>query len=271
MKFNSKNCSGMLAVVTGADSGIGLCFSRALAARGVSLVMVSNRPDELQQCASEIAEQYGVPTHACCVDLATPDAAQTLMDFVDSRALHPSLLINNAGIFDFKPFAEMSPKRLDIYCSLHIRTLTELTWLMANRWMADGIRGYILNMSSMSCWMPMPGISMYSASKAYIRVFSRSIAYELRDSGISVTVACPGGIATDLFGLPDNLKRFAVSIGVLQTPERFVEKALRRTFRRRRQYINGWLNRISIVAVGATPTCVRMLVKHRLLDRLNKK
>lgn len=260
----------MTALVTGADSGIGLCFCRALAAVGVKLVMVSNRNAELDRCAVQLNKEFGVAIDTCCVDLSTPDAAQMLMSFIDSRQLRPSLLINNAGIFDFKAFADMTQERIDIYCSLHIRTLTQLTWLMANRWRADGTKGYILNMSSMSCWMPMPGIAMYSASKAYIRVFSRSIAYELRDSGISVTVACPGGIATDLFGLPEHLKRFAVRIGVLQTPERFVVKALRRTFRRRRQYINGWLNRISIPLVGATPAPVRMLVKHRLLDRLSK-
>ena len=60
--------------------------------------------------------------------------------------------------------------------------------------------------------MPMPGIAMYSATKAYIRVFTRALHYEMRDCGVGVTVVCPGGIATDLFGLPEPLKRLAVSI-----------------------------------------------------------
>lgn len=270
MKFTKENCEGMTALVTGADSGIGLCFSRELASKGVNLIMVSNRPDELTACAREINREFGVATHPFCIDLATEGAADKLMQSVDDAGLSFSLLINNAGIFDFKEFSELSPKRIEIYCRLHIQTLTELTWLTANRWKEQGIKGYVLNMSSMSCWMPMPGIAMYSATKAYIRVFSRSIAYELKDSGISVTVACPGGIATDLFGLPKNLQRFAVRIGVLQTPQKFVKKALRRTFRRRRQYINGVLNRISIVAVGATPSWIRMMVKHRLLDKINQ-
>ena len=125
----------------------------------------------------------------------------------------------------------------------------------------------ILNMSSMSCWMPMPGIAMYSATKAYIRAFSRALRLELKDSGVSVTVACPGGIATDLFGLPKNLQRFAVRIGVLQTPRRFVRKAIRQTLRRRKQYINGPLNRLAIVLVGALPDWVRIRVKRLMLDR----
>lgn len=271
MKFSRKNCEGLTALVTGADSGIGLCFCKTLAANGVSLIMVSNRPDELAACSREIAETYGVATYDCCVDLATENATEEVMGYLSRSNLLPELLINNAGVFDFRPVADLSERRLDIYCSLHVRTVTMLSWAMARLWQEKGVKGYLLNMSSMSCWMPMPGIAMYSATKAYIRVFSRAIAYELRDSGISVTVACPGGIATDLFGLPKNLQRFAVRIRVLQTPEKFALKALKRTFRRRRQYINGWLNRVSILAVGLTPAPVRMLVKHKLLDPLNAK
>ena len=93
--------------------------------------------------------------------------------------------------------------------------------------------------------------------------------YELRDSGVSVTVACPGGIATDLFGLPENLKRLAVNIGVLTRPETFARKAIDRMLRGKKQYINGMLNRFSIFFVAIMPTRVRMLVKHRLLDRMS--
>ncbi len=119
----------------------------------------------------------------------------------------------------------------------------------------------------MSCWMPMPGIAMYSATKAYIRVFSRALHYEMRDSGVSVTVACPGGIATDLFGLPPNLMKLAVRIHAVQTPEKFVHKAVNKMLRGKKQYINGFINRLAIVAVGMTPTGVRMLIKHKMLDR----
>jgi len=113
----------------------------------------------------------------------------------------------------------------------------------------------------------MPGLAMYAATKAYIRVFSRSLHYETRESGVTVTVACPGGIATDLFGLPRNLQRLALRLGVLQSPEKFTSNAVRRMLKGKKQYINGWLNRLSIVFVAALPTRVRMVVKHRMLDK----
>ena len=157
---------------------------------------------------------------------------------------------------------------IDLFIDLHMRAVTHLCRTFALDMKQRGCRGYILNMSSMSCWMPMPGIAMYSATKAYIRVLSRSLAVELADDGITVMVACPGGIATDLFGLPRRLQRLGVRLGALATPQRFVAGALRRLFRRRRQYINGLLNRIAIVAVAMLPHRLRLVIKHRLLDRL---
>ncbi len=255
-----------MALITGADSGIGLCFSRELARRGHPLVMVSNRTGELSAAAQSLSSEFGVPVSAFTIDLTAPDAAQSLCDILDREKLQPEILINNAGIFSFAPVVETNVRKIGCFIDLHVRAVTELSRLLGAA-MAGRGHGYILNMSSMSCWMPMPGIALYSATKAYIRVFSRALHYELADSGVSVTVATPGGIATDLFGLPAPLKRLAVRIGVLDTPERFARKCLDRMFRRRPQYINGWLNRISIVAVGASPRWVRMLVKRKMLDR----
>ncbi|MDE6796352.1 MAG: oxidoreductase, partial [Muribaculaceae bacterium] len=70
-----------------------------------------------------------------------------------------------------------------------------------------------------------------------------------------------------LFGLPENLKRLAVKIGAIDTPERFTRNAINKLLKGRQQYINGWLNRIAIFMVGITPTTVRMMVKHHLLDK----
>lgn len=108
---------------------------------------------------------------------------------------------------------------------------------------------------------------MYSATKAYIRAMSRALHCELWESGVSVTVACPGGISTSLFGLPDNLMRLALRLHAVDTPEHFVRKALKKTAKRRQQYINGLLNRLSIVAVASLPRRLRLTIKHRLLDR----
>ncbi len=207
--------------------------------------------------------------HTLQLDLTEADAADKVMAYLDAEGLQPDLLINNAGIFDFKTVNDLTPRRIDTYIDLHMRAVTHLSRLMAMRMAVNG-GGSILNMSSMSCWMPMPGIAMYAATKAYIRVFSRALDVEMRDRGVSVTVACPGGIATDLFGLPRNLQRLGVRVGALTTPEKFVRNALHRCMRRKPQYINGLLNRLAIPAVAMLPRNARHMIKTKLLDRKNK-
>lgn len=267
---------GKSAIVTGASSGIGLEFSRLLASNGVIVIMISNETDRLAQVAEEIKASTGTPVYYLSLDLTFHDAPDEVMRFIDDNNLYPVLLINNAGIFDFKALNDLSRKRIDTYINLHLRNVTVICNLIAARMatqpVIDGMkyRGYILNMSSMSCWMPMPGIAMYSATKAYIRVLSRALRIELKPVGVSVTVACPGGIATDLFGLPRNLQKLGVGVGALATPKTFVRKALIKTLKGKAQYINGWLNRIAIVAVAMTPECVRGLIKSRLLDKIKK-
>lgn len=258
-----------IALVTGASSGIGLEFCRQLAELSYDIVAVSNRPNDLQRCAAEIENRWGVKVTAYCLDLASADAAGKLLAFVDEKGLIPEIVINNAGIFDFKRVAHMPAARIDAYIDLHMRTMTHICRLFGGLMSGNG-GGRILNMSSMSCWMPMPGIAMYSATKAYIRAFSRAFRIEMKDRDVSVTVACPGGIATDLFGLPERLQRLGTKVGALYTPQKFVRKALKRTLAGKAQYINGVMNRLAIPAVASLPEWARVLIRNKLLDRIDR-
>ncbi len=260
----------MLALVTGASSGIGRQFAVELARMGADVLLVSNQERELAETASMLASMCGEDERqfkALCIDLTRDDAAGEVLGFCQENGLEVDILINNAGIFSFREVVDMSRERIGMFIDLHVRAVTNLCRTFAIDMRERDCHGYILNMSSMACWMPMPGIAMYSATKAYIRVFSRSLNVELADSGITVMAACPGGIATDLFGLPTNLQRLGVSLGVLCTPERFARMALKRLLKRRRQYVNGLVNRLAIVVVSILPDKLRLIVKHKLLDK----
>lgn len=265
-KRYKRKLNGRLAVVTGASSGIGLCFCRTLASQGCNVVMISNQEKELSECAEMLKRDFKISPYTFYCDLTAPSATKDIIAFLDTNRLDPDILINNAGIFSFDRVVETSERKIDCFIDLHVTAVTMLSREFAVRFARRG-GGNILNMSSMSCWTPMPGIALYSATKAYIRVFSRALHYEMRDDMVGVTVACPGGIATDLFGLPKNLQKVALRLHAIQTPEKFTRKAVKKMLKGKQQYINGWLNRFSIFLVGITPTSIRMMIKHRMLDK----
>ncbi len=261
-----EDLSGKWAVMTGADGGIGIEFCRALARRGCSLVMVSVTVDPLTHAALSIAREYEVKAIPLTLDLTDSSSVSMLAAFLSTQGVEADFVINNAGIFSFRELADTPEDKINCFIDLHVRATTMLSLFFARKFKARG-SGRILNMSSMSCWMPMPGLAMYASTKAYIRVFTRSLHYELKDYGASATVAAPGGIATSLFGLPDNLMRLAVGIGAVEKPDKFAEKAVKAMLKGKKQYINGFVNRLAIFFVGITPTWLRMQVKRRLLDR----
>ncbi|MFQ8826895.1 MAG: SDR family NAD(P)-dependent oxidoreductase [Alistipes sp.] len=113
---------------------------------------------------------------------------------------------------------------------LHVRTTTLLCHYFGRSMQARG-RGYILNMSSMSAWMPFPGISVYAATKSYLRTLSLAIRNELYDRGVRVTAVCPGAVATGLYNLSERYQRLALRLGIMMTPERLARKGCARCSR----------------------------------------
>lgn len=234
--------SAYYALVTGASSGIGLMYAQALAQQHHNLLIVSNQEQELAQVAKDLHMQYDITVRAHYCDLAAVDAAQALYDYCRDNALQIDILINNAGVFFFNELVKTDPKRINTMLYLHVYTLTQLCRLFGADMKERG-HGYILNMSSISAWMAMPGISIYNATKAYILNFSRSFWYEMKPHGVTVTAVCPGAVDTGLYNLSPQRRQLAVRIGVSMPPEKLVRIALRRMFRGHKQAIPGWINR----------------------------
>ena len=128
--------------------------------------------------------------------------------------------------------------------NLHVGTVTRLSILFGEAMKQRG-SGYILIVSSMAARLPTPGITIYSATKAYLRSFGRSLSYELRPYGVGVTTVCPAAIATPLYRLKPSLMDLGVKVRLIHTPAWLVRRALRAMFRRRRvvspSLMNVWL------------------------------
>lgn len=259
----------MLSLVTGASSGIGLQYATQLARDyHTDLLLVSNQEKELQEVAENLSKEYGVKTIARYADLSKTDAAETLFQYCKDNNLVVDVLINDAGVFFFNPYCETAMKRIELMLNLHVVTVSKLCRLFAedmiNRELTEEEKlhkicgkqrkkGYILNMSSMSAWMAMPGIQTYNSTKAFIYNFSKSLWYELKPQGVNITVMAPGAVDTALFGLAPRLRKLAVNLTVSIPPEKLVKIALRKMFRGKKASTPGFINWLATPLLKHTP------------------
>ena len=259
----------MLSLVTGASSGIGLQYATQLARDyHTDLLLVSNQEKELQEVADNLAKEYGVKTIAHYADLSQTDAAENLFKYCQDNNLVVDILINDAGVFFFNQYCETNMKRIELMLNLHVMTVAKMCRLfgeaMINRQLTEEEKaqkicrkrrkkGYILNMSSMSAWMAMPGIQTYNSTKAFIYNFTKSIWYELKPHDVNIIAMAPGAVDTALFGLAPKLRKLAVALTVSITPEKLVKKALRKMFRGKKTSTPGFLNWLATPLLKHTP------------------
>lgn len=244
--------TGDTALITGACSGIGLAMARRLAARGYSLVLVSNRDEPLARAAAEIAAAHPVQVHTIVQDLAAADAPEALLAAVDARGLRVDILVNNAGVFFFGEAADADPARARAMLQLHVTTPSLLCTLFGARMRARG-RGRILVVSSISAWRPFPGISYYGSSKTYLRSFARAVRSELAVHGVSVTCLAPGATATGLYDPEVVPVARARRLGVMMDAEVVAEAGVRALLRGDAECVPGLVTRMMTAAAVLTP------------------
>ena len=229
------------ALITGGSSGMGLEFARQLSEMGCNLLLVSNQEEELPKVAEELKSQYNVQVMTRYQDLATPTAAEELLAYCQNENLQIDILINNAGMFFFEELTRENEGKALTMMRLHMYTPTRLCILFGEE-MKKRKYGYLINMSSMAAKLPCPGITIYSATKAYLKSFGKSLYFEMRPYNVGVTSVCPAAIATPLYRLKPNLLQFGVKIGVIGTPQWLVRKALKGMMRKKRVVKPGFMN-----------------------------
>lgn len=185
------------ALVTGASSGLGAEFARQLAPRCRTLALVARRADRLKELADELCGRFPeLDVLVFPADLSDEAQRQSLVRRLREEAVHPDLLVNNAGLGDYGEFTDASWPRIEAMLRLNVEALTYLTRQLVPDMMAGG-GGAVLNVSSLASLLPIPDFAVYAASKAYVTSFSEALRMELREHGIRVTALCPGPVHTE--------------------------------------------------------------------------
>jgi uncharacterized protein len=186
-----------VALVTGASAGIGTELARELARHGHDLVLAARSLAPMEALAAEL-QAIGAVTTVIPIDLSKPGAAAALAEDIASRGLTIDVLVNNAGLGALARFDRADPARISEILQVNIAALTELTRLLLPGMIARR-RGRIMLVASVAAFQPGPHMAVYFASKAYVLSLGEALAHELRGTGVSVTVLCPGATATNFF------------------------------------------------------------------------
>jgi short-subunit dehydrogenase len=181
-----------VALVTGGTSGIGAAFARAIAGRGDDLVLVARSADRLQEMAAEL-RSTGRSVEIIQADLSDRAAVARVAARLEDPERPIDLLVNNAGFGIHGSLTDPDVAAHDRAFEVMGRAVLVLSGAAARAMRTRG-RGRIINVSSTAGFMTM---GSYSAIKSWVTSFSEGLSVELRDTGVGVTVLCPGWVHTE--------------------------------------------------------------------------
>ncbi|XP_008847155.1 very-long-chain 3-oxoacyl-CoA reductase isoform X2 [Nannospalax galili] len=190
---------GEWAVVTGSTDGIGKAYAEELAKRGMKIVLISRSQDKLNQVSSEIKEKFKVETRTIAVDFTLDNIYDKIK--MGLSGLEIGILVNNVGMsYEYPEYFLEIPDLDNIIKKLlntNILSVCKVTRLVLPG-MVERSKGVILNISSASGMLPVPLLTIYSATKAFVDFFSQCLHEEYKSKGIFVQSVLPYFVATKL-------------------------------------------------------------------------
>ena len=189
-----------LAMVTGASSGIGEAYAERLAADGWELMIVARRVDRLDQLAARLSDGHGVNVDVIGADLGQHEEVSKLCEAIAEAPL--DMLVNNAGLAHYMPFAELPPDRARELLEVNVSSLVLLS-RAAVPGMIERAAGSIINVASLLAFSGeseepfFPKRVVYAATKSFVVTFSQLLAQELQPHGVRVQVVCPGVVRSE--------------------------------------------------------------------------
>ena len=239
--------SRLIAIITGASSGIGRDFAEMFARDNYDLILVARRREALESISRTLSERYGISCDPFVADLAKRLERERLAVRLRSVDQNIGALVNNAGIGTHGYFRETDIERELEIVEVNIAALTHLTKLVLPGMLARRT-GRIVNISSVAAFQPGPLMSVYYASKAYVQSFSEALSEEMVGTGVTVTAVCPGPTESE-FQSSSGLHPDAPTVGsALMTSREVVELAYDGVTQGKRVVVTGLRNKMVVFA-----------------------
>lgn len=215
------------ALITGASSGIGEAFAKTLAAKGMDLILVARSEDKLRALARQLNEMYSRRVEVVTADLGLAGSAAKVHAAATALDMRVDLLINNAGFGTVGAFLKQDAERERQEVMLNAAAVVDLCHAFVPAMVERG-RGGVINIASMAAFQPLPYMTVYAATKAFVLSFSQGLRGEVRGKGVKVLAVCPGPVDTPFFEATGNAKlRGTLPRASMVTVDDVVRAALR--------------------------------------------
>ncbi len=239
------------ALITGASSGLGLEYARLFAADHKDLVLVARRKEQLDALAAELTAAHQVKVRVLAEDLRDPSAPQRIVDALAREGVAIEYLVNNAGFGTVGPFVQ---SRFDDELGMvqvNVAALVALTQRLLPEMVKRG-HGRVLNIGSTAGFQPGPYMAIYYASKAFVNSFTEALSYELKGTGVTATVSCPGPTATG-FAAVSGLDKSKLFQGAAMGAEQVARQGYRAMLTGKPLAVHGLKNKIGASSVRFSP------------------
>lgn len=246
-----KRLEGRWSLVTGASSGLGADFSRALAAEGSNLVLVARREDRLRDLARELEAEHGCETRVVPADLGEREAPERIHRLLREEGSAIDVLVNNAGFGLYGAFTEIPWDREEQMLLVDVVALVHMTKLFV-RDMVERNFGYVLQVASIGAYQPTPTYACYGAAKAFVLSFGEALAYELRRTRVRVTVISPGVTRTEFLQVAGQKPTLYQRLSMMESPA-VARAGVRAMLRGRPSVIPGLINALPVWSLRLMP------------------
>lgn len=259
--LTSSGTAQKYAVVTGASRGLGRAFAEELAARNIPTVLVSSNHGISEFC-EQLRQTYQTDSEYVVADLTREEDILSAAEEINAK-YEVFLLVNNAGLGGSQAFENTEVERIRRIIGLNVMATSLLTRQLLPNLLRQG-NSFVLNVSSMAAHTPIGYKMVYPASKAFVNAFSFGLRAEFKNRGLSVSVVCPGAMATSE-GIRKRIEKqgFFGKL-TLVSPEKVARKSISQTFRGKREIL---VNPVSYFFSQIVPERIRTSLLTKVVRR----
>lgn len=259
----------MLVIITGATGGLGKAYVEECARQGYDIILSATKQERLENLMAETNKKYpNITIYAKECKLDNKESRQEFYKFINENNLKPDMLINNAGYILEGSVLRCEHSEIQSSIDVNITGTMELTyWFLKQE---SEKKKYLLIVSSMAGYYPMPQMAPYAATKSYLTNMAVSLRQELKKK-VNVSCVCPGSMSTS-----DAMKRSIKSQGLggrlsLQKTSKVAKISIKNVLKNKAVWVPGFFNKMMVFASKIFPKTLIAKVVHSRWSKCEKK